>query len=183
MVPMLSITLTSATARDPWPDDSRENPAVPLRGLPSRIPSSFLAISSQLSPTEFEVRVNNATGPFLLVLSTTYGDWQVSGVSATHLMVYNYSNGWIINRTGTYVMRVYYAPQAQANEIIGMQLLAIAISVAFVGYGFAMRKRLTKDLPNYQVKGKFGDAAPSGFGESGNQYLPREKEQMMPKVR
>jgi len=122
------------------------------------------------------------------VLSTTYGDWQVSGVSATgvsaiHLMVYSYSNWWIINGTGTYVMRVYYARQAQANEIIGMQLLAIAISMAFVGCGFAMRKRLTKGLPNYPVKGKFGCGAPSRFGEGGNQYLPREKVQIRPVVR
>jgi len=64
-------------------------------------------------------------------------------------------------------MHVYYAPQAQANEIIGMQLLAIAISVAFVGCGFAMRKRLTKSLPNFQVKGKFGDGAPSRLGKGG----------------
>jgi len=104
---------------------------------------------TQLSPTEFQVRVNNARGPFLLVLSTTYGDWKVSGVSAAHLMVYNYSREWIINGTGTYVMRVYCAPQAQANGIIGMQLLAIAISVAFVGYGFVMRKRLAKSFPNF----------------------------------
>ena len=138
---------------------------------------------TQLSPTEFEVRVNYATDPFLLVLSTTYGDWQVSGVSATHLMVYNYSNGWIINRTRTYVMRVYYAPQAQANEIIGMQLLAIAISVAFVGYGFPTRKRLTKGFPNLLVKNKFGDGAPCGFGQGGNQHHPREIEQMGPEVR
>jgi len=94
-----------------------------------------------------------------------------------------YSSGWIINRTGTYVMRVYYAPQAQANEIIGMQLSAIAISVALVGYGFPTRKRLTKGLPNSQVKGKFGYGAPSGFGEGGDQYHLREVDQMMPKVR
>jgi len=98
-------------------------------------------------------------------------------------MVYNYSNGWIINRTGTYVMRVYYARQAQANEIIGMQLLAIAISVAFMGYGFPTSKRLAKGFPNLHAKGKFGDDAPSGFGEGGNQHHNREIEQMMPKVR
>jgi len=151
----------------PLPANSTAGSAYDFPSVPP-IESSLINFT-QLSPTEFEVRVNNATGPFLLVLSTTYGDWQVSSVSATHIMVYNYSNGWIINRTGTYVMHVYYAPQGLANEIIGMQLLAIAISVAFVGYGFAMRKRLTKGLPNSQVKGKFGDGAPSGFGEGGNQ--------------
>jgi len=151
----------------PLPANSTAGSAYDFPSVPPI--ESGLINYTQLSPTEFEVRVNNATGPFLLVLSTTYGDWQVSGVNAAHIMVYNYSNGWIINRTGTYVMRVYYAPQAQANEIIGMQLLAIAISVAFVGCGFVRRKRLTKGLPNSQVKGKFGEGAPSGFGEGGNQ--------------
>ena len=117
------------------------------------------------------------------MLSTIYGDWEVSGVSATHLMIHNYSNWWIIDRTGTYVMRVNYALQGVANEIIGMQLLAIAISVALVGYGFPMRKRLAKGFPNLQVKGKFGCGVPSGFGEDGNQHYHREKAQMMPKVR
>jgi len=100
---------------------------------------------------------------------TTYGDWQAKDVSAAHLIVYNYSNGWITNRIGTYVLRVYYAPQAQVNGIIGVQLLAIAISAAFVGYGFPTRKRLTKGFPDSQVKGKFGYGAPSGFGQGGDQ--------------
>jgi len=105
---------------------------------------SGLVNYTQLSPTEFQVRVNNATSPFLLVLSTTYGDWQVNGLNTTHIMVYNYANAWIINRTGTYIIRVYYAPQAQANKIMGIQIVGIAISIAFVVCGLSRRKRLTK---------------------------------------
>jgi len=47
MVPMLSITLTSATARDPWPDDSRENQAVPMRVCPR----AFSLASWRLHPS------------------------------------------------------------------------------------------------------------------------------------
>jgi len=67
----------------PLPANSSAGSAYDFPSVPPI--ESGLINFTPLSPTEFEVRVNSATGPFLLVLSTTYGDWQVSGISATHL--------------------------------------------------------------------------------------------------
>lgn len=93
----------------------------------------------KLSPNEFEVNVNGADAPFLLVLTESYADgWRVEmdgeDVSPPHVTVDGYSNGWILDRPGNYDLHLVYAPERFARLAKWISLISI---VGLVAYGLA----------------------------------------------
>jgi hypothetical protein len=98
-----------------------------------------------VSPVEFDVHVHNATGPFLLVLSTTYGDWKLGGLAARHVLVFGYANGWVINRTGSYNLELYFPYQSQLDLITSMQVVAIVLPVLLLA-GLWLKRALARPI-------------------------------------
>jgi hypothetical protein len=80
----------------------------------------------KLSPIRYDVRVTNATAPFVLVFSETY-DWMWSATVGgekvgKHLIVNGYANGWYVRRNGSYAIELEYVPQ---------RLVPIGLAVSF----------------------------------------------------
>ena len=85
---------------------------------------------TQLNPTEFKVSINNATAPFLLILSEPYesqwtayygsGNWlsypfTKSVSTLNHIIINGFANGWYIDKTGSFDLTLYYTPQSLVN--------------------------------------------------------------------
>jgi hypothetical protein len=82
---------------------------------------------ARINPTELRVNVDQATAPFLLILSEPYqSQWKAYYGSGTwlsypfhesipdryHIIVNGFANGWYVNRTGSFDITLYYVPQS-----------------------------------------------------------------------
>ena len=97
----------------------------------------------KLGPAEFRVSVRDAQDPYLLVLTESYAPgWQVymeSGdLDVPQLRVNGYSNGWLLDRTGSYELRLAYEPERPARIARWISLISLCILGA---YGLAVRRR------------------------------------------
>jgi arabinofuranan 3-O-arabinosyltransferase len=100
----------------------------------------------KLGPAEFDVRVSRATGPYLLVLTESFAHgWQlqINGQEATlpHVVVDGYANGWLIDRRGSYQVRLAYQPERFSR--FGRWISLVTLS-AFAVVGLATRFRNRK---------------------------------------
>ncbi len=61
---------------------------------------------TKLSNTNYKIRIENATGPFVLVFTNTFNpSWQlkVDGVQVKeHFKINGFANGWLVSKNGTY---------------------------------------------------------------------------------
>ncbi|MGC9203301.1 MAG: hypothetical protein ACP5HX_11615 [Thermoproteota archaeon] len=92
-----------------------------------RILSNPVVNYSVISPVSYEVNIQNATKPFILVFGKTFdSNWQLEcdELSTKHYLVYGFANGWLINKTGSFTLRIYYTPQ---------KLYEITIIATFIG--------------------------------------------------
>ena len=89
---------------------------------------------SALSTVTYDISITNASVPFVLVFGETFDNgWQLSGDgAAAHLVVYGYANGWVINRTGTYTLRIYYAPQTQYNMATILGIIGVIFPIIMI---------------------------------------------------
>jgi len=91
-----------------------------------------------ISPYEIIVNVYNATQPYLLVYTETYDPaWSLIGTNSTHVEVLGYANGWIINKTGSYTLTLFYTPQLEYQKyasisIISVMLFLIVLIILFL---------------------------------------------------
>lgn len=105
--------------------------------LRETLPAKEAAVSpgisfSQKNPTRYEVTVTDAAAPYVLVLNQRFDPgWGLSidGIRQDyyHLQANGFANSWIVPKTGTYTLSLYYIPQQQANLgaiISGSTLLA-----------------------------------------------------------
>ena len=87
------------------------------------------------SPVEYTVLVKNAQKPFTLIFNQSFQKgWEVSidGEkidNSKHFLVNGYANGWDIDKTGDYTIRVVYAPQKLLLIGVGVTVLIIVMSV------------------------------------------------------
>lgn len=95
-----------------------------------------------ITPTKVDVEVSNATRPFYLVFRETYDSgWNAfySNGSAVnqnrHIQVNGFANAWYINKTGSYTVTLYYAPQtlAWATLIVSFCALGFTGYIGFLG--------------------------------------------------
>jgi len=101
--------------------------------------ASFIKVSYKiLSPYEIEVNISNATQPYVLVYAETYDPgWSLIGANFTHVEVLGYANGWIINKTGSYTLMLFYTPQLEYQtsalvSIVSVVLFLIALVILFL---------------------------------------------------
>jgi len=101
--------------------------------------ANFIKINYKIiSPYEIIVNVYNATHPYLLVYAETYDPgWSLTDTNSTHVEVLGYANGWIINKTGSYTLTLFYTPQSkyQASvliSIISVMIFSITIIILFL---------------------------------------------------
>ena len=87
-------------------------------GAPAPIPD-FVQPSinyTVYNPTEVRVSVHGATTPFYLVFIETYDSgWSASFGNGTaagnHVEVNDFANAWLVNKTGSYTISIYYNEQ------------------------------------------------------------------------
>ena len=86
------------------------------------------------NPCEYEVSIENSTSPLILVLSESYHPlWKayLDDEETPSIPVYSLVNGFYINKTGSFHLKIYFTGQTYANT--GLEISAITlISVTIV---------------------------------------------------
>jgi len=118
----------------PFPDD------------PPKISSNPIITYSVVSPVSYEVHIQNATAPFVLVFGNTFDSgWQLmyDGPPAEHLLIYGFANGWLINKTGSFNVKIYYAPQMICTVAGIFCFVGLAIPISLLTFDLLRRGKST----------------------------------------
>ncbi len=87
----------------------------------------------RLSSTEYQVKVEGATGPYLVNFLEQFDKgWQASidgRLVSPHLEAYDYANAWYVNQPGDYTIRIRFAPQ---------RLFLVSAAVTLAGLIFCL---------------------------------------------
>jgi hypothetical protein len=86
-------------------------------------PNPPAIILDELTPTSFRARVLDAKKLFLLASTIAYDDgWvaEVNGNQLQHVKVNGMFNGWIMNQTGSFIIKIYYEPQQFIQVLLGI---------------------------------------------------------------
>lgn len=85
-------------------------------------------------PNHYEVHVENASEPFVLVFGESYDpDWsaEISGQAiAPHLLVNSYANAWYVKQTGSYSISIHFKPQQVVTLGFRLSGLGIFLTIA-----------------------------------------------------
>jgi len=88
----------------------------------------------KVNPCEYEVSIENSASPFILVFSESYHPlWKayLDDEETPSIPVYSLVNGFYINKTGSFHLKIYFTGQTYANT--GLEISAITlISVTIV---------------------------------------------------
>ncbi len=113
--------------------------------LISSSPRSVLSLPQisfdKLDPATYDVRVTGATNPFVLILSQLYNSgWEAKFSDGTkietekHFSVNGYANGWIVDKTGDFQLRLRFLSQDLLDKgklisfaFLGFELLVVII--------------------------------------------------------
>lgn len=118
----------------------------PFPNDPPKISSNPVVTYSVVSPVSYEVHVQNATVSFVLVFGNTFDSgWQLryDGPVAEHLLVYSFANGWLINKTGSFNLQIYYAPQRIFTVTTIFCFVGLAIPFSFLTFDLLRRRKNT----------------------------------------
>ncbi|MFX1285681.1 MAG: carbohydrate binding domain-containing protein [Promethearchaeota archaeon] len=103
----------------------------------------------KVSPTKYEVSIQNAIDPFILVLSECYDPLWVAQIDdqplITSIPCFSIINSFWINKTGDFSITIKYLPQTWFNASINLSVISIAI---FWGLIVLDRIDLRKELKN-----------------------------------
>lgn len=97
------------------------------------------------NPTNYNVRISNATKKFILVLNEGFDNgWRAKinndDVSnSNHFLVNGFANGWIIDKKGNFDVSIEYWPQDLVNPSIAISILSI-VSM-FIVYIKCLKRR------------------------------------------
>ncbi len=92
----------------------------------------------KIDPTSYRVSVENATGPFFLVFSSTFDKNWVAYVDGWqtpaeyHFMANGYANAWYINKTGSYTITLEFWSQKLVYIGATISITTIIICVLFI---------------------------------------------------
>jgi Alpha-(1->3)-arabinofuranosyltransferase len=95
-------------------------PVIPMT-LAAPVRSSIPEVHyRRVNPSEFRVRVENATGPHLLVATEAWAPgWRFAADRKSddvrHVEADGYANAWLVPWRGSYEARLYYAPERYAS--------------------------------------------------------------------
>lgn len=90
----------------------------------------------KLNPCEYIVHVKNSTGPFMLVFSESYHPlWRafIEGKEIDPIPIYSMINGFYINKTGDFSIKIYFKGQTYAEyglKISGATLILLILVLA-----------------------------------------------------
>jgi len=105
-------------------------------------------IQDENNPTSFQVRAINATAPFLLISTINYDNgWiaELDGNQLEHIKVNGMFNGWIVNKTGSFDIQIYYRPQRYVQlyfYISGLFIAVTCITLTLQTFRPLMNKRV-----------------------------------------
>lgn len=80
---------------------------------------------------EYEVKISNASSGYILNFMQSYDKgWKAEIVEdkkykPDHIVSQGYANGWVIDKTGDYTVKIYYFPQKIILCLFGVSLLSI----------------------------------------------------------
>lgn len=95
----------------------------------------------RVSPTEYIASIQNAEAPFVLGFLERFStQWQATFVDSHlpvrdgkyHFMVDGYANAWLIERMGTYSIRIAF--QSQQIFIVGVVISVLSVFILLVSY-------------------------------------------------
>ncbi len=97
-------------------------------------------ISKQTTSSSFYVHMRDVEKPLILISNFFYNTWiaEINGRQLEHLKVDGLFNGWLINETGNFNVKLYFQPQQQFESLKNISFLCIAI-VSFVLLSYSMK--------------------------------------------
>jgi uncharacterized membrane protein YfhO len=104
------------------------------------------------------IKIKNITKPFYITLAESYDDgWKalVNGKNQIpdkyHFIVSDFANGWYIDKTGYFSIKLYYQPQKYYE--FGFVISAIMLCFCLLYLSYNERKKLTIIIREYVLKG------------------------------
>ncbi len=100
---------------------------------------------AKINGSEYRVKVENAQNPFLLVLSELFDPgWKVYSssnkeIGELHFLANTYSNGWLINKTGTYDLIIKFMPQEILQKAETTSILVILAGIILLARRFVLK--------------------------------------------
>jgi hypothetical protein len=91
----------------------------------------------QINPTKYNVFVNSSK-PFYLVFSDSYDKGWIATINGQqipeqyHFTANGYSNGWYINKTGTYTLTLEFQPQNLFYEGAAISIISLIICIIYL---------------------------------------------------
>ncbi len=92
-----------------------------------------------VTPTEYRIKINNASTPYFLGFSERYSDfWELKDLStgkvieAKHFTLNGYANGWLITRKGTYELVLKFTQQSIFNTGFKISIISILLVVFYL---------------------------------------------------
>jgi hypothetical protein len=88
--------------------------------------------TKEIEPTDYEIRVTNATTPFLLASGIKYTeDWvaTTSGHKLEHIKIDGIFNGWLVNNTGDFTIQIHYLQQDSQRTFFEISEISIFITL------------------------------------------------------
>lgn len=88
----------------------------------------------KISPVKYQVNIKDANLPFALVFLQRFNPgWKLSGISENnHFTVFNFANGWLINKTGNFNLVLEYSPQRIFNRGIYLTIIMLTLSLIII---------------------------------------------------
>ena len=112
----------------------------------------------KVSSTEYMIKIKNITKPFYITLAESYDDgWKalVNGKNQIpdkyHFIVSDFANGWYIDKTGYFSIKLYYQPQKYYE--FGFVISAIMLCFCLLYLSYNERKKLTIIIRGYVLRG------------------------------
>lgn len=97
---------------------------------------------TKVDPTHFQVKIENASTPFILVFNEAYNSsWRLNGYDSGHFVVNGYANAWKISKTGTYTLDLTYTPQSSFKKGVLISIFSLVFVLgAFITLVFRRAK-------------------------------------------
>jgi hypothetical protein len=115
-----------------------------------------LISASRINPVSWVLHVRNSTAPFILVFGQTFGpNWKLyfgqqswfGGFSSPplgdklHFLANGFANAWYIDKTGDFLITIYFSPQSLVSIGIVVSLLTSLILLSWTFWGKALGSR------------------------------------------
>lgn len=108
----------------------------------------------KVSSTEYMIKIKNITKPFYITLAESYEDgWKalINGKyqipDKYHFVVSSFANGWYVNKTGYFSIKLYYQPQNYYEFGLILGALMLCLCLLYVSYN--ERKKITIIINGY----------------------------------